>query len=242
SRSEWTTSELEEWRSRLARRDHGAEPRIAGTAAGDAATFFTALRRAMSDDAILVLDSGLHQVLARTYFTVTAPHGLLMPTDLQSMGFAIPTAIGARLALPHRKVVALVGDGGFAMSGLELLSAAREGLSIAVIVFADGVFGQIRLQQLGNYGASHAVTLRNPDFGLLAASVGAHYARVGETDDIQSSVAEALDRDGITVIEVTVRDSMPIRTVAAAARAKGVARRTAWARALLLFARIFLRR
>lgn len=240
--SDWSASELEGWRLRLAKRGRRTEPRIGGTGSGDAATFFAALRRAMSDDAILVLDSGLHQVLARSYFTVTAPHGLLMPTDLQSMGFAIPTAIGARLALPHRKVVALVGDGGFAMSALELLSAAREGASLVVIVFADGVFGQIRLQQLGNYGASHGVTLRNPDFGLLAPAVGAHYAAVGESDDIESSVKEALERDGVTVIEVSVRDSLPIRKAAATARAKTVARRAAWARALLLFARVFIRK
>jgi acetolactate synthase-1/2/3 large subunit len=241
-RTQWTDLELEEWRGRLFKRAHGVEPRVGGTPTGDAAAFFTALRHAMSNDAVLVLDSGLHQVLARSYFSVRTPHGMLMPTDLQSMGFGIPTAIGARLALPRQRVVALVGDGGFAMTALELLSAARENVSITVIVFADGAFGQIRLQQLGNYGTTHAVSLRNPDFALLAESVGAHHESVDEDGDIEGCVRDALKRDGVTVIEVSVRDSLPIRRVAATARAKKAARSTSWVRALLLMARVLIKK
>ena len=241
-RSEWTDAELDEWRSRLARRGRGAEPRVGGTPSGDAAAFFAGLGQAINHDAILVLDSGLHQILARSHFTVKSPHGMLMPTDLQSMGFAIPTAIGASLAQPHRQTVALVGDGGFAMTALELLSAAREGISMVVIVFADGAFGQIRLQQLGNYGATHAVALRNPDFSLLAGSLGAHYEYVGEEDDVEGCVRGSLKREGVTVIEVSVRDSLPIRRVAATARAKKAARRSGWLRALLLLTRVLVRK
>jgi acetolactate synthase-1/2/3 large subunit len=177
---------------------------------------------------VLVLDSGLHQILARRYYSVFAPSGLLMPTDLQSMGFAIPTAIGARIARPDRSVVALVGDGGFAMTAMELLSAAREGLSLVVIVFADGAFGQIRLQQLASYGASHGVDLRNPDISLLAAAVGARYESVGEDDsDAESVIQGALQYSGVTVIEVSVRDSLAILANAAVARTREATRRAA---------------
>lgn len=228
SRSQWTEHELEDWRIRLAsRRSEEIEPRVGGTQTGDASSFFMSLRRALPSEAILVLDSGLHQVLARRYYSVRAPSGLIMPTDLQSMGFAIPTAVGARLAMPQRPVVVLVGDGGFAMTGLELLSAVREGISLLVIVFNDGAFGQIRMQQLANYGASYGVTLANPDFNLLAVAMGAGYESIGDGDSIEGAVRRALESPGVTVVEVGLRDAFQIRRVAATARAREVTRRAA---------------
>ena len=241
-RSVWTEKELEGWRARLAPgRSDAAEPHVGGTPDGNAYSFFKAMRRALPADSILVLDSGLHQILARRYYSVLAPYGLIMPTDLQSMGFAIPTAIGARLAVPSRPVVALVGDGGFAMTALELLSAVREGISLVVIVFADGAFGQIRMQQLASFGASHGVALQNPDFNLLALSVGARYESVGDVDDIERCVRGALSEPGVTVVEVRVRDAFPLRGVAASARARELARRAAGPR-LFKFLRGLLRR
>ena len=227
-RSDWTEHELEDWRLRLGpQNSDGLEPHISGTKGGDASGFFMSLRRALPSDAMLVLDSGLHQILARRYYSVRAASGLIMPTDLQSMGFAIPTAIGARLAMPDRPVAVLVGDGGFAMTALELLTAVREGVSLVVIVFNDGAFGQIRMQQLANYGASHGVNLENPDFNLLAVSVGARYESVGDSDDIETAVRRAIESSAVTVIEVGVRDAFPIRRAAAGARAREAARRAA---------------
>jgi acetolactate synthase-1/2/3 large subunit len=225
-RSLWSDNELDGWRARLSvRRSDSAEPSVSGTPEGDASSFFRALRRALPADAMLVLDSGLHQILARRYYSVLSPCGLIVPTDLQSMGFAIPTAIGAKLGLPNRPVVALLGDGGFAMTALELLSAAREKIPLIVIVLNDGAFGQIRMQQLANYGASNGSILRNPDFQLLAAAVGAAYESVGEGDRIEGVVSELLNSPGVTIIEVRVRDGFPIRRMAVAARARETTRR-----------------
>lgn len=238
-RTGWTEEELELWRSRLGAMESVAvEPAIAGTPAGDAKSFFAGLRSALPADTVLVLDSGLHQVLARRYYPVFAPLGLLIPTDLQSMGFAIPTSIGACLALPNRPVVALLGDGGFAMTGLELLTAAREGLPIVVIVFADGAFGQIRLQQMVNYGTTYGVILKNPDFSLLATSVGARYERIGPTDDVEDVVRRSLRTGSLTLIEVGVTDAFPMRRVAATALARQATRRTAGPRFFNFVAKI----
>ena len=240
--SNWSDAELNEWRQRIIKaRSEMPEPRIGGTSTGDAAGFFGALRRALPDESTIVLDSGLHQILARRHYSVRAPRGLIMPTDLQSMGFAIPTTIGVKLASPDHPVVAIVGDGGFAMTAMELLSAVRDKVSFTVIVFADGVFGQIRLQQLANYGASHGVTLRNPDFGLLALAVGARYEAVGDSDSIEQVVRLAVKTGAVTVIEVSVRDAFPMRRVAAAARAREATRRAAGPR-IISFVSRFLRR
>ena len=236
----WTERELEVWRLRLGPAPADAiEPHIDGTQEGDAGSFFMALRHALPSDAVLVLDSGLHQILARRHFSVRAASGMIMPTDLQSMGFAIPTAIGARLAMPQRPVVVVLGDGGFAMTALELLSAVREGLSLVVIVFNDGAFGQIRTQQLASYGVSHGVDLENPDFNLLAVSVGARYESVGVSDDIELAVRRALESSAVTVIKVGVRDAFPIRRIAVTARAREVTRRAAGPHVFGFLTRLF---
>lgn len=239
--SAWSEQELETWRGRIAAgASDSPEPRIAGTRAGDARSFFESLRRALPPDAMLVLDSGLHQILARRYFRVLAPLGLILPTDLQSMGFAIPTAIGARLAAPERPVVALVGDGGFAMTAVELVSAVREGIDLVVIVFVDGAFGQIRMQQLASYGKGHGVTLQNPNISLLAAAVGARHDLIADGDiGVEAVIGSALQRSGVTVIEVAVGDSFAIRRTAAIARAREGARRAAGPPVIRFLSKLF---
>jgi acetolactate synthase-1/2/3 large subunit len=236
--SGWTADELHTWHNRLtARTPDAREPLVSGTAAGDARGFFKSLRQALPDDAILVLDSGLHQILARRYYSVLAPYGLIAPTGLQSMGFAIPTAIGARIALPTRAVVALVGDGGFAMTALELLTAVREGIALVVIVFVDGAFGQIRMQQLENYGTSHGVLLENPDFSLLAAAIGARHQLVTDAN-LETIVHGAIGHPGVTVIEVPVGDTFAIRRTAVVARARETTRRALGPRVFTLLKKL----
>jgi acetolactate synthase-1/2/3 large subunit len=241
-RSGGAESEIHSWRSRVATLPPDPwEPRIAGTASHDPRAFFETLRAAIPRDAILVLDSGLHQVLARRYYSVFSASGLIMPTDLQSMGFAIPTAIGARLANPDRVVVALLGDGGFAMTALALLSAVAERLSLIVVVFVDGKFGQIRMQQLSSYGVDHGVAFENPDMELLAAAVGAHYELVDNgnlTDVVRGAVAHA----GVTVVEVTVGDTPKIRRKAAINRVRETSRRVAGPQLFGLLAKVFRRK
>jgi len=236
ARSTWTELELAGWRERLrSLAKHPPEPRVGGKAVSPA-TFFSALREALPRDTILVLDSGLHQILARRHYEVLALQGLLLPTDLQSMGFGIPTAIAARLASPGRPVVALVGDGGFAMSGLELLTAVREGVSLIVIVFADGQLGQIRMEQLREYGAPHAVALQNPDFSLFAAAIGAAFS--GVDGNIGPVLGDALARGGVTLIEVPVGDNPALRREGAVARIRESARRAAGPRLMALAKRL----
>ncbi|MGZ4787546.1 MAG: thiamine pyrophosphate-binding protein [Terriglobales bacterium] len=240
--SAWTVEELDGWRTRLeVRAPDPQEPRIAGTVAADARSFFRSLRNALPAETILVLDSGLHQILARRYYTVLSPVGLIVPTDLQSMGFAISTAIGAKLAAATRPVVALLGDGGFAMTAMELLSAIREGIQLVVIVFADGAFGQIRMQQLASYGVSHGVSFKNPDLELLTHALGARYELIGD-DDVESVVRAALEYDGVTVIEVPVGDTFSIRRGAAVARVREATRRVAGPRMFRFLKALLARR
>jgi acetolactate synthase-1/2/3 large subunit len=197
------------------------EPKVNGVAPPTPAGFFSALRKALPAESCLVTDSGLHQVLARVHFKVTAPRGLLVPSDFQSMGFGLPAAIGAKLAAPRRPVVALIGDGGMAMSAMELLTAVREGIPLTVIVFNDGALGQIRLQQLSAFGVPHATALLNPDFAGLAESLGVNYYLLeGNAEHVLRRV---LTTSGVSLVEVRVGDSTAIHL----RRAQGAARETA---------------
>jgi thiamine pyrophosphate-dependent acetolactate synthase large subunit-like protein len=217
--STWTADEL----SQLQRRFIGATPTDPPEPVVEGATpaaFFATLRAALPRDAVLVTDSGLHQVLARRYYTVLSPRGFLYPSDLQSMGFGLPAALGAKLAAPSRAVVVVMGDGGLAMTGLELLTAVREKLPVVVVVLNDGQLNLIRLQQLKEFGRASGVELLVPDLELLAQAIGARYSTAA--NDLSKAVAAALEEQGPTLIEVAVGDS---RTIAGV-RAKSLARET----------------
>ena len=217
--SAWSVSEVSQWRQRFddAKPTDPPEPVVEG---GTPAAFFAALRAALPRDAFLVTDSGLHQVLTRRHYDVLSPRGLVYPSDFQSMGFGLPAAIGAKLAAPARAVVVVMGDGGLAMTGLELLTAAREKIPVVVIVFNDGQLNLIRLQQLKEFGRASGVELLVPDLEPFAQSVGAQYRAA--TNDFAKTIAEALENKGPTLIEVAVGDSKKIAGV----RAKSLARET----------------
>ncbi len=222
--TEWTGEELEGWRTRLRSPTQLAEPSFQGVQPKTAEAFFAAVRRALPRDGIVVTDSGLHQTLVRRHLEVRSVRGLITPSDFQSMGFGLPAAIGARLAAPKRAVVAVIGDGGFAMTGMELLTAVRERVALTLVVFNDGQLNRIRLQQLAQYGHSEGCLLLNPDFEAFATAVGVAYARC--EGDPESVFRTAIERDGPTLVEVRLGDSPAIRVDRAKGLARGMARRT----------------
>ena len=222
----WTEGEIAAWRNRLstpAGGDDTPEPRVTGVSPPTAKHFFGLLRQALPRDAIVVTDSGLHQVLVRRHYPVLSPRGLIVPSDYQSMGFGIPAAIGAKLAAPDRPVVAIVGDGGFAMTGLELLTAVREDVPLTIIVFNDGHLNLIRMQQVGASGRASAVTLQNPDFELMALAIGAQY-RLFEGDNCFNELFQP-PGEGVTLVEVRLGDSAAMVTHRYAGLLRASARR-----------------
>ena len=203
--SAWTEEQIAAWKRRAFERYRtNWEPKVRGLDPPTVEEFFAALRRAMPDESCLVLDSGLHQMLARRHFRARSPRSFLLPTDLQSMGFALPAAIGARIARPDRPVVALLGDGGFSISGLELLTAVRERVRLTVVVFNDGHYGLIRKQQLMATRHAFGTELHNPNFREIAQAAGARYERPG--DDAEESLHRAVASHGVTLVEVALRD------------------------------------
>ena len=218
----WSEEAVAQWKQRFSadRPTDPPEPLVDGS---DAESFFTALRAALPREAIVVTDSGLHQVLVRRHFPVLARGGLVFPSDFQSMGFGLPAAMGARLGAPDRPVVVVMGDGGFLMSGLELATVVRDWIPLIVVVFNDGQLNLIRLQQLREFGRPHAVDLFVPDLEQLALSVGARYASSSRA--IEEVVREALQHQQPTLIEVPVGDSPKIARVRAASIARDAVRK-----------------
>ena len=221
-RSEWSTPELATVKQAISTPvARAAEPEIAGLSA---ARFFAKLRAALPRDAMLVTDTGMHQVMTRRHLSVLAPGGLLIPSDFQSMGFGLPAMIAAKLALPQRPVVGLMGDGGLSMSGMELATAAQLGLTLPIMVFDDGKLNQIRLHQESAFGTGHGVDLPDVDFEALAAATGVGYAEAGM--ELPAALATALATPAPTLLRVPVGDSFGVRRVRATALAKATLRRS----------------
>lgn len=216
--SAWSQDELKQWRERIRAEqiEPRPEPAVRDLQPPTAAAFFAALREALPPRSCLVTDSGMHQMLARKYFSVLSPRSFVLPTDFQSMGFGLPAAIGAKLASPDQPVIALMGDGGFALSGMEILTAVREQIPLTVILFNDGKLGLIRRSQLESFGRAHATDLKNPDFSLLARAVGARYSKMAA--DVGGVIRQCLDAPGVTLLEVGLEDSLEFHKMHAADR------------------------
>jgi hypothetical protein len=142
------------------------------------AVFFDALRAAVPDDAIAVVDDGNHTYLTAELFPVHQSKALIVPTDFNAMGYAVPAAIGAKLANPQREVFAIVGDGAFTMTCMEIVSATRLGLGIVYYVFHDGELSQIAQAQEIPFNRKPCTALGAIDFSGVAIATGADYVRV----------------------------------------------------------------
>lgn len=156
------------------------------------ALFFEELRRQLQADAIMTVDDGNHTFLAAELFEVRHPRCFVSPTDFNSMGYAVPAAIGAKLANPQRQVVSIVGDGAFLMTGLETITAVTLRLDIAYFVFNDGELSQISQGQEIPYNRKSCTTLGEVKFQGIANAVGARYIAINNNDEIATGISQAL--------------------------------------------------
>ena len=121
------------------------------------------------------------------------------------MGFALPAAIGAKMARPDAEVWVIVGDGGFQMTQAELCTAAQEGIKINVAIINNGFLGMVRQWQEFFYERRYAATpLRSPDFVKLADAHGLLGLRAATRPDVQSVIQQARSAPGTVVIDFRV--------------------------------------
>ncbi len=171
----------------------------------------TALRRALPADAILSVDVTRLGYILMSDFPLDHPRTFLHPAGAVSMGYGIPAALAAKAAFPERAVVAIAGDGGFQMSGLELATAVQERLPIVILLVNDNSLTLIRATQKRRYAERYiAVDLRNPDFGKFAAAFGVRYSRADNDEAFERALREALQADVATVIEIRPEDAQRV--------------------------------
>ena len=172
-------------------------------------SLMAAVRSAMPDDGILI--AGMTQLgyYSRAYFPVYEPKTLITSSYSGNLGYAFPTALGAKVAQPDRPVVALSGDGGFLFNSQELATAVQHRINAVVVVFNDNAYGNVMRDQVNRFqGRTIGAGLHNPDFVKLAEAYGANGVRATTPDELESSLRSAISHDGPTLIEVPV-DPMP---------------------------------
>jgi acetolactate synthase-1/2/3 large subunit len=155
--------------------------------------------------AVVVTDVGQHQMWEAQYYHHDAPRSLITSGGLGTMGFALPAAIGAKVARPDAEVWVVVGDGGFQMTQAELSTAAQEGIKINIAIINNGYLGMVRQWQEFFYDRRYAATpLRSPDFVKIAEAHGLAGFRVEQRSQVKEVVQRARATDGTVIVDFRV--------------------------------------
>ena len=162
------------------------------------------LLAALGDQDILISDVGAHKLWLATLYPAACPNTLIISNGLATMGIAVPGGLAAKLVHPDRKVVAVSGDGGFLMNAQELETAKRLGTAFVNLVWTDGRYGVIDLNQRRRFGRTFGVEFTNPDLVRLAASFGLPGLRVGRAEDLLPTLRRALELQVPSVVEVPI--------------------------------------
>jgi len=164
----------------------------------------TIAREAAPPETILTTDVGSHKIMAGQAWQALEPRSVLIPNGLSAMGYGVPAAIAAKLARPDRPVIALVGDGGFAMAATEMRIASALGVPVTVVVFADGSLNRIELrQQLMGYPPT-ATRMHGMDLVTLAEAMDCDGIRADSPAALEKALAGFGDRTRPLIVEARV--------------------------------------
>ena len=168
-----------------------------------------ALREAMRPDDTLICDSGFNQIWGGQYFELQRPgRHYVGPRGMGTMGFAFPAAIGAKLACPDRRFVALAGDGGFMMLVHELETSIRMKTPVVVCVLNNGNLEYCRQAQIGLMGGRLLSTeFTDTNFAEIAKAFGARGVRVTRSTELRGVIRAALESPVTTVVEIITPQS-----------------------------------
>lgn len=168
-------------------------------------------RAALGRSDVVLVDTGATKMwMARLYPTYER-NTCLVSNGLSTMGFALPGALGVKLAQPDSKVLAVVGDGAFLMNSQEIETAVRERIPLVVLIWEDGGYGLIEWKMDLELGAHYYVKFGNPDVVTYAESFGAKGYRINSADELLPTLRAALDDDGVSVIACPVDYSENLR-------------------------------
>ncbi|WP_221938463.1 thiamine pyrophosphate-binding protein [Mycobacterium sp. KBS0706] len=158
------------------------------------------LNRAVGEGDLVTVDAGAHRILLSQKWVARRPLSLLQSTGFCTMAAALPLAIGAKVADPSRRIVAVMGDGGLEMGIGELATLRDLGLPVTIVLFQDQSLALIALKQNSAGLAPHGVGLGLTDFAAVAAGFGGHGRTVASGTELAAELAAARDRDRFTLI------------------------------------------
>lgn len=163
------------------------------------------------DDAVIVADPGtMTPFMAAQYRTKRAGRSIVIPRAHGGLGYALPATVGAAYARPSERIIGLVGDGSFGMSGTELLTIASLRLPITLILFNNGSFGWIKMLQKLYFGERyHGVDFTGHlDGAAIAEAMGIHGVRITHPDQLVTAIDESLTSDRPVFIDVPTRSEL----------------------------------
>jgi acetolactate synthase-1/2/3 large subunit len=167
--------------------------------------------RLTKGEALVVTDVGQHQMWEAQYYKHNRSRSLITSGGLGTMGFALPAAIGAKIACPEAEVWVVVGDGGFQMTMPELATAVQEHLDINIAIINNGFLGMVRQWQEFFYDKRYAATpITGPNFAKLADAFGIAATTVTKRADVEGAVeaARRLKRAALIDFQVEQEDSV----------------------------------
>ena len=202
SASQWNNAELEDIRQKTNEDLRALAPlqmELAET-----------IRAELDDDAIMVAGTTEVAYWGHLTFPVLKPRSYLTSSYFATLGYAFPTALGAKVGNPHRQVVATIGDGGFMYANSELSTAVQEGINVVTLVFNNGLLGASRADQMNRYhGRTIGTELHNPDFAQLAEVYGALGIKLTDRRELGPALHDALRASRPAVIEVPMPNLRP---------------------------------
>lgn len=171
------------------------------------------VRKVMPEDGVVCLDNGMYKIwFARNYRTHVA-NTLLLDNALATMGAGLPSAMMAAMIYPHRRVMAVCGDGGFMMNSQEMETAVRLGLNLVVVILNDSAYGMIRWKQAVDGFQDFGMSFGNPDFVRYAEAYGAKGSRVSAVEDLAPTLEAAFAGGGVHLVDVPIDYSENIRVL-----------------------------
>ncbi|MEO6406003.1 MAG: biosynthetic-type acetolactate synthase large subunit [Ferruginibacter sp.] len=163
------------------------------------------LNEITNGEAVIVTDVGQHQMVTARYYQFKEPRTNITSGGLGTMGFALPAAMGAKLGVPDKPVIAIIGDGGFQMTLQELGTISQFKIPVKIIVLNNEFLGMVRQwQQMFFEGRYSFTEMNNPDFVKLNEAYGIKAKKVCEREELRASIEEMLLHDGPYFLEVKV--------------------------------------
>ncbi|MGD0827561.1 MAG: acetolactate synthase large subunit [Desulfobaccales bacterium] len=162
------------------------------------------IRAAMGREDVILVDSGAVKMWMARLYPTYRPNTCLVSNGLSTMGFALPGALGVKVAFPQRQVLAVMGDGGFLMNSQEIETARREKIPFVILVWVDGSYGLIKWKMEMKLKRSSHVDFGNPDFVKYAESFGAKGYLIQAAGELLPTLKQALADDTVSVIACPV--------------------------------------